>query len=81
MPALFRYSGGAARLENLAVTRTQAGDALSLRPSMVPRPGSAGGASGHTRKTSPMNVSPPTLITFVVYIAAMILIGFIAYRA
>ncbi len=28
-----------------------------------------------------MNVSPPTLITFVVYIAAMILIGFIAYRA
>jgi len=70
-----------ARLENLAVTRTQAGDALSLRPSMVPRPGSAGGASGHTRKTSPMNVSTPTLITFVVYIAAMILIGFIAYRA
>jgi sodium/proline symporter len=70
-----------ARLKNLAVTRTQAGDALSLRPSMVPRPGSAGGASGHTRKTSPMNVSTPTLITFVVYIAAMILIGFIAYRA
>ncbi|WP_448132199.1 sodium/proline symporter PutP [Stutzerimonas chloritidismutans] len=28
-----------------------------------------------------MNVSTPTLITFVVYIAAMILIGFIAYRA
>jgi len=70
-----------ARLKNLAVTRTQAGDALSLRPSMVPRPGSASGASGHTRKTSPMNVSTPTLITFVVYIAAMILIGFIAYRA
>ena len=28
-----------------------------------------------------MNVSTPTLITFVVYIAAMILIGFTAYRA
>ena len=28
-----------------------------------------------------MNVSTPTLITFVIYIAAMILIGFIAYRA
>ena len=28
-----------------------------------------------------MNVSNPTLITFVFYIAAMILIGFIAYRA
>ena len=28
-----------------------------------------------------MNVSNPTLITFVIYIAAMILIGFIAYRA
>ena len=28
-----------------------------------------------------MNVSTPTLITFVFYIAAMILIGFIAYRA
>lgn len=28
-----------------------------------------------------MNMSNPTLITFVIYIAAMILIGFIAYRA
>ena len=28
-----------------------------------------------------MNVSTPTLITFVIYIAAMILIGFTAYRA
>ena len=28
-----------------------------------------------------MNVSTPTLITFVIYIVAMILIGFIAYRA
>ena len=28
-----------------------------------------------------MSVSTPTLITFLIYIAAMILIGFIAYRA
>jgi Na+/proline symporter len=28
-----------------------------------------------------MNVSTPTLITFVIYIGAMLLIGFIAYRA
>ncbi|WP_446749917.1 sodium:solute symporter family transporter, partial [Stutzerimonas nitrititolerans] len=28
-----------------------------------------------------MSISTPTLITFLIYIAAMILIGFIAYRA
>lgn len=28
-----------------------------------------------------MSISTPTLITFLIYIAAMILIGFVAYRA
>lgn len=28
-----------------------------------------------------MSVSNPTLITFVIYIAAMVLIGFMAYRS